>query len=105
MQKPYQDKKCLPTNLLFDAILRHIFIGFKFDKDIHCRCECPLRNWSRKWRNTFNSPNFDCKNRSMTPQGLIDHLYVTAFEKKACIYHMVTYYYIYQMYDEKYDVE
>ena len=40
----------------------------------------------------------------MTPQGLIDHLYATAFEKKACIYHMATYNYIYQMYNGKTDV-
>ena len=41
----------------------------------------------------------------MTPQGLIDHLYATAFGKRACIHHMATYYYIYQMYDGKNDIE
>ena len=73
---------CLPTNFLFDAGLRHIFILFKFDKDTKSQCECPLSNWSQKWRNLFNLPNFDCKNHSMTPQRLIDHLYATAFGKK-----------------------
>ena len=74
---------CLPTNLLFDTGLRHIFIGFKFDKDTHSQCECSLSNWSRKWRNLFDLPNFDCKNHLMPPQGLIDHLYATAVWKKS----------------------
>ena len=44
MQKLCQYMNCLPTNLLFDAGLRHIFIGFKFDKDAHSQRECPLSN-------------------------------------------------------------
>ena len=83
MQKLNQCMNRLPTNLLFDGGLRHIFIGFKFDKDTHSQCECPLSNWSQKWRNLFHLPNFDCKNHIITPQGLIDHLYASAFGKKA----------------------
>ena len=96
---------CLPTHLLFDAGLRYIFVEFKFDKDTHSQFECSLSNRSQKWRNIFNLPNFDCKNHSMTSQGLIDYLYATAFGKKPCIYHMATYNYIYRMYDGKHDVE
>ena len=73
---------CLPTNLLFDAELQHIFIGFKFDKDTHTQYECPLSNWIQKWRNLFDLPNFDCKNHLITPQGLIDNFYAIAFRKK-----------------------
>ena len=51
-------------------------------------------------RNIFNLPNFVWKNILMTPQGLIDR-----FWKKACMYHMATYYYIYQMNYGKNDVE
>ena len=50
-------------------------------------------------------PSFGCKNHSITLQGFIDHLYATAFEKKACMNQMATYYDIYQMYDVKIDVE
>ena len=51
----YQYMNRLPTNLLFDAGLRHIFVGFKFDKDTNSQCEYPLgTSWSRKWRNLFN---------------------------------------------------
>ena len=95
----------LTTNFLFDAGLRHIFIGFEFDKDAHSQCECSLSKWSQKQRNLFHLPNFDCKNHLMSTQCLIDHLYATAFGKKTYIYHMATYYYIYQMYDGKTDVE
>ena len=49
IQKLYQCMNCSPTNLLFDAALRHIFIGFKFDKDTHSQYECPSSNRSRKW--------------------------------------------------------
>ena len=41
----------------------------------------------------------------MTTQGLIDHSYAAAFEKIACTYYMATYYYIYQMYVGKNDIE
>ena len=30
----------------------------------------------------FNLPKFDCKSHSIAPEGLIDNLYATAFEKK-----------------------
>ena len=72
----------LPTNLLFDAGLRDIFIGFKFDKDTHSQCECWLSNQSQKWKYLLKLLNFDCKNDLMTPQGWIDHLYATVFGKK-----------------------
>ena len=101
MQKLHQYMNCLPTN----AGLPHIFIRFKFDKDAHSQCECPLSNWSQKGRNLFDLPNFDCMNDLMTPQGLIDHFYAIAFGKKPFVYHMATYYYIHQMHDGKTDVE
>ena len=70
----------LPTNSWFDASLHHSFIGFKFEKDTHSQCKCPLNNWChKKWRNIFNLPNFECKNHSMTPQALIDHMYAIAY--------------------------
>ena len=80
----------LPGNLFFDVALQDIFIVFKFDKDTHSQCECPLSNQSQKWRNVFNLPNFKYNNHLITPQGLIDH--ATIFGKKAYIYHVTTYY-------------
>ena len=41
----------------------------------------------------------------ISPQGLVDHWYTLAFGKKACIYHMATYDYNYQMYDGKTDLK
>ena len=41
----------------------------------------------------------------MTPQGLIDHLYARAFSKNGCIYHMATFYYLFEMYDGKEDAK
>ena len=72
-------KKC--RNYI-SAWIVYLPIYYLMHKDTHSQCEYQLSNWSRKWRNLFNRPNFDCKNYLTTPQGLIDHLYATAFEKK-----------------------
>ena len=105
MQKLYYYVNCLSSNDIYDAAMRHHFIGYKFDKDLHNQCECPLNIRSYKWRKMFNLPNFECTKHSMTPQGLIDHLYARAFSKNGCIYHMATFYYLFEMYDGKEDVK
>ena len=83
--------------------MRHHFIEYKFDKDLHNQCQCPLNMWSYKWRKMFNLPNFECTKHSMTPQGLINHLYARAFSKNGCIYHMATFYYLFEMYNGEED--
>ena len=46
VQKLYHYIYFLPTDLLVDAALQHMFIGFKFDNKTHCQCKCPISNWS-----------------------------------------------------------
>ena len=53
----------------------------------------------------FNLPRFESTKHSITPQGLIDHLYERAFTKNGCIYHMATFYYLFEMYDGKEDIK
>ena len=99
----YYYNNCLSSNDIYDAAMRHHFVGQKFDKDLHNQCECPLNIWSYKWRKMFNLPHFECTNHLMKPQGLIDHLYARAFS--GCIYHMATFYYLFEIYDGKEDVK
>ena len=95
MQKLNDYMNCLPSSLLLGASLQLIFIWLKFEKDTYSQCLCLLNNWCQKWRNFFYLSHFECKNHAMTPQGLIVHLYATAFGKKGCEHHMATYYYLY----------
>ena len=44
---------------------------------------------------------FECKKHSMTPQGSIDYLYVRAFRKNGCAYHIAKFYYQFEIYDGK----
>ena len=81
--------------------MRHHFVGHKFEKDLLSQCERPLNIRLYIWRKMFNLSRFECNNHSMTPQGLIDHLYVRAFSKNGYIYHVATFYYLFEMYDGK----
>ena len=85
--------------------MRHHFIGYEFNKDLHNQCEYLLNIWSYKWRKMFNLHHFEYTKHSMTPQGLIDHLYARAFRKNGCICHMAAFYYLFEMYDGKEDVK
>ena len=46
MQKLYYYLICLSSNDIYDAAMRHYFMGYKFDKDLHNQCEYPLNIWS-----------------------------------------------------------
>ena len=85
--------------------MRHHFIGYKFDKDLHNQCECLLNNRSYQWRKMFNLPHFECTKHSMIQQGLIDNLYARACSKNGCIYHMAMFYHLFEMYDGKDDAK
>ena len=103
MQQLYYYLNCLSSNDIYDAAMRHHFIGYKFSDELHNQCECPLNKRLYKWRNMFHLPHFECPKYAMTPQGLIDHLYARGFCKNGCIYHMATFYYLYEMYDGEED--
>ena len=85
MQQSYYYGNCLLSNNLFNAAMRHHFVWYKFYKDLNDQCECPLNNWLCKWRKMFNSPHFECNKYSMTPPGLINHLYASEFVENCCI--------------------
>ena len=85
--------------------MRNHFVWFIFDKDFHNQCEYLSNNLLRNWRKIFNSPHFECNKHSMTRLGLIDHLYARALGKNGCIYHMATFYYLFEIYVGKEYVE
>ena len=105
MQQLYFYENCLASNDIFDGATRHLFVRHKFYKDLHNQCECPLNIWSNKWRKMSKLPRFEYNKHSMRPLGLIDNLYTRAFTKNGFIYHMVTFYYLFEMYDGKENVK
>ena len=81
--------------------MRHHFIGYRFNKELHNQCECPLNIRLYKWRKMFNLPNFEFTKYSMTPRGLVDHLCARAFSTNGCMYYMAIFYYLFEMNDGK----
>ena len=42
IQQLYHYLNCLSSNDIFDAAMRHHFIGHQFQDNLHNQCECPL---------------------------------------------------------------
>ena len=105
MQQWYYYANCLASNNIFDAAMRHHFVGQKFDKDLQNHCEYPLNIRLYRWRKMVSLTCFECHKHSMTPKGLIDHLYARVFSKNGSIYHMVTFCCLFEIYDGKEDVK
>ena len=48
IQKLYYYVNCISSNDIYDAAMRHHFVVYKFEKDLHNQFKCPLNIWPYK---------------------------------------------------------